>query len=497
MSAKYVALARVSSREQEREGFSLDVQVEALEKYAARNGGTIVKMYRIAETASKKDERKTFKEMLAYVKQNASSLDGLLFYKVDRAARNLFDYVELERLESETGVTVHYVAQPTENSPAGRMQRRILANLASFYTEQQSVDVKEGMERRVKAGLFAGLAPYGYRNIRIDGRSIVQVDDREAGNVQRMYELYASHGHTLDSLIEALKDEGRTFKDSKPEFTRSKVHNILRDRSYIGEVFYRGEWSKGTHAPLVALGTWLRTQVLLGNKVYRDVEATYAAGTMRCSHCGHPITCEVKTKQTKSGERHYVYYRCSQYNTKGHPRARVTETELDRQILGVFRQIRIEDDNVRQWFLKVLRAKAKDVQKTNVQEQERIQTQLTRIRQQQERLLNMRLAEEVDAETFGRKNVELRQESDRLKLLLEVNDKSRAEYGDIAIKAFELSQSLEDKWLTADTRAKRHLLEIVCLNLALDGVNLVPTIRKPFDVLTKGIKEAYGRGDWI
>ncbi len=48
---KFVALARVSSREQERKGFSLDVQVDALARYAARVGGEIVKLYRIAETA--------------------------------------------------------------------------------------------------------------------------------------------------------------------------------------------------------------------------------------------------------------------------------------------------------------------------------------------------------------------------------------------------------------------------------------------------------------
>ena len=39
--------------------------------------------------------------MVAYAKRHCVELDGLLFYKVDRAARNLFDYVELERLESE------------------------------------------------------------------------------------------------------------------------------------------------------------------------------------------------------------------------------------------------------------------------------------------------------------------------------------------------------------------------------------------------------------
>ena len=34
---RYVALARVSSREQEREGFSLEVQEEALSKYATQH----------------------------------------------------------------------------------------------------------------------------------------------------------------------------------------------------------------------------------------------------------------------------------------------------------------------------------------------------------------------------------------------------------------------------------------------------------------------------
>ncbi len=112
MGKSFLALARVSSREQEREGFSLDVQVDAFERYATREQGRIVKLFRIAETASKRDERRTFKEMMAYAKKHAGGLDGLLFYKVDRAARNLFDYVELERFEEEFGVPVIYITSP-------------------------------------------------------------------------------------------------------------------------------------------------------------------------------------------------------------------------------------------------------------------------------------------------------------------------------------------------------------------------------------------------
>ena len=48
----FLAVARVSSREQEREGFSLDVQVDGLEGYAKSKGGKIERLWVISETAT-------------------------------------------------------------------------------------------------------------------------------------------------------------------------------------------------------------------------------------------------------------------------------------------------------------------------------------------------------------------------------------------------------------------------------------------------------------
>lgn len=73
-------------------------------------------------------------------------------------------------MEVDYGVPEIYVSQPTENSPAGRMMRRTLANMAAFYTEQQSLDVREEQAWRVEGGLFVGHAPYGYVNVRKEGR---------------------------------------------------------------------------------------------------------------------------------------------------------------------------------------------------------------------------------------------------------------------------------------------------------------------------------------
>jgi DNA invertase Pin-like site-specific DNA recombinase len=494
---QFVAMARVSSREQEREGFSLDIQEDALRRYAESKGGKLVRLFKIAETASKADERKTFREVIAFCKKHCMELDGLLVYKVDRAARNLFDFVEIERLESEYDVPFICVSQPTENNPAGRMMRRTLANMASFYTEQQSVDVREGLARRVKEGWFVGLAPYGYRNARKEGRGIVEIDPVAAENVRRIFNLYAYENLTLDGVTETVNAEGRVWRQSTPRFPRSSIHNIQRDRAYIGEIEFKGQWYPGKHQPLIDRPTWDRVQTLLGGANYHSHANTYSGEFMRCGHCGQWITGECKTKKTKSGLRDYVYYRCARYTKPGHPRVRVREEEIDRQVLAIFDRMRIEDESVRDWFRAVLASQTRDTQAESLAMRAELQRQETLLVQQQDRLLNLRIADDIDQATYGRKGTELRDRLASIKLQLDALDRSHDEMGELASKVFELSQTLRQQWLTADDAAKRRILEIVCLNCTLDGATLCPEMRKPFDVLAEGLISKNSRDDKI
>jgi len=80
-------------------------------------------------------------------------------------------------------------------------------------------------------------------------------------------------------------------------------------------------------------------------------------------------------------------------------------------------------------------------------------------------------------------------------LKLAACDIGRHENNEIAIKAFELPQSLRAKRRTADYAAKRRLLEIVFLNFVLDDVTLVSETRKPFDLLVEGPLVSSSRGD--
>lgn len=307
-------------------------------------------------------------------------------------------------------------------------------------------------------------------------------------NVQRLFHLYAYENCTLEGVVARLKKERIEYRSDRPDFSRTSIHNLLNDRAYIGEIQYRGGWYPGKHEPLIDRGTWNRVHALLvgpGNQQSHTM--AYAGEFMRCGHCGHFITGELKIKKTKSGPREYLYYRCTRYSRPGHPRTRVTETELDRQMLDLFGQMRVEDESVRDWFRAVLASQTRDQQADSRAQRSELQRQATLLVDQQDRLIQMRLNEHIDEETFIRKQTDMRDRLASVKLQLDAVDRSHDETAELALKVFELSQTLQDKWLTADYAEKRRILEIVCLNSTLNGTSLCPTIRKPFDVLVEGL----------
>ena len=166
-------------------------------------------------------------------------------------------------------------------------------------------------------------------------------------------------------------------------------------------------------------------------------------------------------------------------------------------MLAIFDKMRIESDEQREWFVSQLRKRTKNEQEVAGIKAEEVQRQLSLLRQQQDRLVNLRLLGEIDDRTLTDKATELRDREANLKLQLDACDLGRHENGEIAVKAFELSQNLRAKWLAADYSVKRRYLEIVFLNFVLEDVTLVPTMRKPFDVVAEGLSVSSSRGDRI
>lgn len=95
-----VIYARVSSKEQEKEGFSIPAQLKLLRQYAEDKGYTVLQEYTDVETA-KKAGRTSFTEMVNFLKSQKKKVAGsacniVLVEKTDRLYRNFRDYVTLD-----------------------------------------------------------------------------------------------------------------------------------------------------------------------------------------------------------------------------------------------------------------------------------------------------------------------------------------------------------------------------------------------------------------
>lgn len=185
------------------------------------------------------------------------------------------------------------------------------------------------------------------------------------------------------------------------------------------------------------------------------------------------------------------------FNRDDNPRIRVREADPDAQVLAIYGKMRIDDDEFRDWFRAVLISQTKDSQDESRAKGVEFTRQEALLVAQQDKLLDLRLRDEVDEQGYAAKRTQMRDRLASTKLQRDALDRSHDEVTDLAGRVFELSQTLTQKWLSSDVFEKRRILEIVFLNCTLDDVTLVPTIRKPFDLLAKGLVVSSSRAGGI
>ncbi|GAH73636.1 unnamed protein product, partial [marine sediment metagenome] len=102
---KVAIYARVSSKEQEEEGYSILAQLKLLRDYATKKNCKIVREFVDLETA-KRAGRTSFNEMVKFLQSN-SEIKILLCEKTDRLYRNFKDYVTIDDLDLQ----LHFVKE--------------------------------------------------------------------------------------------------------------------------------------------------------------------------------------------------------------------------------------------------------------------------------------------------------------------------------------------------------------------------------------------------
>jgi site-specific DNA recombinase len=474
-----VIYARVSSKEQEKEGFSIPAQLKLLKEYAAAQGFVVAQEYVDIETA-KQTGRATFGEMVAYLKTRPS-VRVMLVEKTDRLYRNLKDWVTIDELDVEMHFPKEGVVLSRESRSSEKFMHGIKVLMAKNYIDNLSEEARKGMQEKAEQGIWPTIAPLGYRNVLgPGGKKIIEPIPEIAPLITKLFEWYATGTLSLKEAARKMRTEGLVYRKSGAPVPVSTVHSVLRNRLYIGEFEWNGQLYQGKHQPLVSRELWERVQGVLDGRQatkHRRMKHDFAfSGLIACGHCGCSIVGEIKKQR-------YVYYHCTGY--KGRCKEPYTREEaLEQRFSDMLGRLSF-DDEVLSWVRVALNA-------CHADEKREHEAAITRLREEYDRLQNRihamyvdKLDGCVDSDFFESMSAEWRAEQDRCLREIEQHQSADQSYLEEGVQLLELAQNARQLFEKQQPREKRRLLNFVVSNCSWRDGELTATLRQPFDLLAQ------------
>lgn len=388
---KYYSYFRVSSKNQEETGVSLDAQREANLEYAKEKEFEIVREYREVMSAAKTG-RKEFGKMLEDIR-NEDNIRGIIFHDVDRSTRSISDLAKIHELSNE-GYRIHYSRDKTDmNDRSSKLNVNVKAVVAADFIENLSQETKKGMYKKYEMGYSSGRAYLGYK---CKGGGVRVLNKEVAPLIRQCFELYATGKYTLKDLANVMYKSGlRSESGKKMNFT--KISRVLNREYYIGIIKVKGKKFKGNHPPIVS--------VRLFNKVQEVLQRRYTPKTrvheyifkhmLICGNCG-------KRLRTSTAKQKYQYYRCREKNCLGY----IGEWVIEERILEIINQVKFSNDEVKQ-MIKVAKDLRKSTTLTIDEKIKAIKLQIENTKAKLNKLIDLKLTEDIEPEIFRQKKEEL------------------------------------------------------------------------------------------
>lgn len=467
-----VIYARVSSKEQEKEGFSIPAQIEYLKEYAEKNSFYIEKIFSESETA-KRAGRKAFNEMLAYCKEKG--IATILVEKTDRLYRNFKDYITLEEYDFE----VHLAKEGSIISKDSRSHDKFIHGIkvlmAKNYIDNLSEEVRKGMNEKVAEGYYPCKAPVGYKNVRVNKRAIIEVDKEKAPFIKRLFELYAS-GLSVSQVRKILYEEG-LYHNTKP-YAKSRLLQILHDCFYIGKFLYKGVVYEGVHEPIISVELYNKVQKMFNQSKARthDVEFPYT-GIIKCGHCGCQLTAELKKGK-------YIYYHCTGKRGGTCKKDYIREEKFDKLIMTIIE--RISKAIPEEIYPKAVQA-VKEMNNMTMDYTDNSLEQITKKLKTIEKRINALYEDKIDGvisqEFWEEKNRAWSKEKHKLSIQLQSLSKTNDTFREGSNLLLNILKDLPQLFLKANKIEKKQILNLIGSNFIYKDKELSIELNSVFNYL--------------
>ena len=490
---RYFIYCRKSSEKEDRQVLSIESQQSELKKLAGKLNLEIVDILSESRSA-KAPGRPIFDEMIERIERREA--DGIICWKLDRLARNPIDGGKIIWLLQQ-GVIKHIQTYERSYHPQDNvLLMSVEFGMANQFILDLSQNTKRGLRAKAERGWYPGPAPLGYLNspYKRKGDKEIVKDPERFDLVRKMFDLMLTGNYSPPKILEiANKKWGLRMRNGKPMY-RSTIYRIFTNPFYCGTFEYpkgSGNWYKGKHERMITEDEYDKVQVLLGRKGRPKPKTHIFAftGMIRCGECGAMITAEEKIKRQKNGNVHrYIYYHCTKRKDPSCSQKCIEEKELEKQILDILERIEIPPE-FHQWAVKQLKKESKiEVEDRNkiLESQKRAYKNCVK---KIDRLIEMRMNNEISQEEFLRKKKELLEEKVRLKELLNDTDDRINKWVKKAEAVLSFARNAKKEFEKGSLEKKRQILSALGSNLFLKDKKLIISIEKPLSLMEKVSQE--------
>jgi site-specific DNA recombinase len=481
---------RVSSEGQvntgyDRDGLSIAAQREAAQDKAASLSAEIVREFSDPGKSAFVDlhKRTDFLAMLDELKalnaREATRIDYVIVWALNRWARNQLDHWRTRELVKAAGARIVSITEPMvgEDTPESFFMEGMFALNNQYESMKTGRNVAQGIYQKAKSGGTYGWTRLGYLNDveRLpDGRQIPSVspDPERAPFLTVAFQLYASGTYSLSQLRDELYRLGlrsRPRKNRPPQkVATASLQRILRDPYYAGWIVYKRSTDdeqtfRGRHEALTDEDTFDRVQALLDEKRVSGERSQkhqhYLKGSVFCGECGKRLVYGLS--RGKSGQR-YAYYFCVD-RTKGGTctmRANIRPGLIEDAIVRYYVkrpvQLTPEDIEKRTTAIKELVA----VSQQAVGQVKAAKTELIdKLKAQQGRLIRLHVEEgdDVSPDAFREERARFKDEIQAAEESLAETEDSLALDAKMLRMALELAEDVASVYRDADEATKRGL----------------------------------------
>lgn len=268
----YFGYCRVSTPTQVTEGFGLQAQEQAIQKYADEHDFTLTDIFfdkgvsgAIDATAS--DDAITKRTGLISLLATVKNGDCVVVLNTNRLWRSELAKAIVKRELLRAGVSVISVEQPDyridSKNPEEVLVASILEAIDTFDKMQTVIKMARGRTTKAMGGNKpAGVTPCGYKYSA--DRKHIEIDEAEAATVKRIFSM-AQRGNSLQAIADALNADGIQTRRGN-EWSKQGIATILKNDFYTGKLHHGEQVIEGAHPALISKVTYGKVQAALARR---------------------------------------------------------------------------------------------------------------------------------------------------------------------------------------------------------------------------------------